>query len=120
RRDVGELRLQVGDLVAHAAGRVDHERDVERLARGARTVVEARVRGGVLFLGEGHEARRAVVDQALAEREEALEVAVVVPRAGGERAGSEIAAAGPAARAAAARRVEFLARGAAREGAPPV
>src|SRR5581483_3117702 len=88
RRDRRKLRAHVRDLVAHAARRVDHERDVELRFRAANR--EARMRGIALLLRNVHEARKLrLIDEILLEE---IVVAIVVPRARRERAGRPAAA----------------------------
>ena len=61
-RDRDELGLQVRDLVAHAAGRVDHERDVEQRVRRA-VCAPALVRRRVLLVGRRQRAGRVALQQ---------------------------------------------------------
>src|SRR5690606_20130217 len=83
-REGVELLLQVRDLVAHAPGGVDDERHVELLLRA--WLSDGGVRRAVLIDGDGQEAPRVRLNDLLAVGQEALEVSVVVPRAGGENA----------------------------------
>src|SRR6185503_9397338 len=96
-RERQKLRTKVEHFVAHAAGRVDDERHVERLATRELTH-EGVVGGVVLLVREGQEARAAAVAHDQAVLGEKVVVPVVVPGARRENPGRDAALAGGAPR----------------------